>query len=84
MATIANLNVDLDFGEQEMWTKICEMFTYLSRVDDMDEEQWRTVRVLSDGFVALMNESNKRKVLGCINDLLSAYVERNQRYSEIV
>lgn len=58
------------------------MYTYLSRVDDMDEEQWRTVKTLSDGFVALMEMSNKTKVLDVLYDLLYKYVERSQNYNE--
>ncbi|AJK91667.1 ORF006 [Spodoptera frugiperda granulovirus] len=84
MSTIAEPSVALDCHEQEIWTRICEMFTYLSRVDDMDEEQWRMIKVLSDGFIALMETSNKSQVLNVLYDLLYKYVERSQNYNDII
>lgn len=78
---MAEPNVELDCHEQEQWTKICEMYTYLSRVDDMDEEQWKMLKALSDGFVELMNVDTKKTVLDYLHNLLSAYVDRDQNYN---
>lgn len=77
---MTELNVDLDYEEQQKWTKICEMYTYLSRIDAIDEEQWRMIKVLSDGFVGLMDATNKNKVLDCLLDLFHSYVERDQNF----
>ncbi|AAF05122.1 ORF8 [Xestia c-nigrum granulovirus] len=80
MNTITEPNVSLDYEEQKKWTKICELYTYMSRVEDMDDEQLRMVQVLCEGFVGLMNETNKNIVLLNLLDLLQPYVNRSKNY----
>lgn len=74
-------NVAMNYEEQKKWTKICEMYTYMLRVEDMDDEQLRMVQVLCNGFVGLMNDTNKNKVLVYLLDLLQEYVDRSRHYN---
>jgi len=81
MNTMSEPNVAMNYEEQKKWTKICEMYTYMSRVEDMDDEQLRMVQVMCDGFVGLMDETNKNDVLMYLLDLLQTYVDRSRNYN---
>ncbi|AOW41346.1 hypothetical protein D1Q00_gp007 [Trichoplusia ni granulovirus LBIV-12] len=82
MNTMTEPSVVLNYEEQKKWTKICEMYTYMSRVEDMDDEQLRMVQVLCNGFVGLMNDTNKNKVLVYLLNLLQEYVDRSRHNIE--
>ncbi|AKR17401.1 hypothetical protein [Mocis latipes granulovirus] len=73
--------VNLNYEEQKKWTKICEMYTYLSRIEDIDDDHMRMVKVMCDGFVALMVEENKNKVLYSLLDLLQQHIDRDKYYN---
>ncbi|ABQ51949.1 hypothetical protein SlGVgp006 [Spodoptera litura granulovirus] len=72
----------LNPNEQEEWNRLQDLFYYVCKIEDIDEDLFCMVCVFFENLESMINESNKTIVLETMKNLLEPIKDRDVQFVE--